>query len=37
METGFIGEVLDNDITIWTEIITEWAATRSDIKDITSK
>ena len=35
--TGFIDEVLDNDITIWIEIITEWGRTRSDIIDITSE
>ena len=33
---GFIDEVLDNDLTIWTEIITEWGNNRSDISDITS-
>jgi len=33
---GFIDEVLDNDLDIWTEIITEWGRTRSDITDITS-
>jgi len=33
---GFIDEVLDNDLTIWVEIITEWGNNRSDISDITS-
>ena len=29
--------VVNNDLTIWTEIITEWGRSRSDIKDITSE
>ena len=33
---GFIDEVLDNDLIIWTEIITEWGNNRSDVTDITS-
>ena len=32
--TGFIDEVLDNDLTIWSEIITEWGNSRSDVSDI---
>jgi len=33
---GFIDEVLDNDLDIWTEIISEWCNTRDDVSDITS-
>ena len=33
---GFIDKVLDNDLTIWAEIITEWCNGRSDVTDITS-
>ena len=33
---GFIDEVLDNDLDIWTEIITEWCNTRSEVSDVSS-
>tara|TARA_R110002020_G_scaffold439315_1_gene649808 strand:- start:51 stop:389 length:339 start_codon:yes stop_codon:yes gene_type:complete len=31
---GFIDEVLDNDLTIWSDIITEWCERRSDVTEI---
>jgi len=34
--TGFIDEVLDNDTSIWAEIISEWCNNRSDVIDVTS-
>ena len=33
---GFIDEVLDNDASIWAEIISEWCNNRSDVIDVTS-